>query len=98
MQRQIEMEETMLLAHREFMSNLDNSLGMLDKDISEAAEMTQICTDEWCLSTEGVLDELAKVIYSISEPRWLTDEDSKKISQLRHRVHDLYAKYKNVRQ
>ena len=97
MQKQTEMENSMLMAHREFVTNLDKSLDMLDHDISEAAEMTDICTDEWCLSTEGVVDELAKVIYSISEPRWLTDEDSKKISQLRHRVHDLYAQYKSIR-
>jgi len=97
MQRQIEMENSMLVAYREFLTNLDNSLDMLDEDISEAAEMTQICTDEWCLSTEGVVDELAKTIYAISEPRWLRDEDSKKIRHLRDRVHDLYAKYKSVR-
>lgn len=97
MQKQIQMEETMILAHREFMSNLEKSIGLLEQDIDEAAEMTNICTDEWCLSTEGVMDELAKLIYSISEPRWTTENDSKKISQLRHRVHDLYAKYKSIR-
>ena len=97
MKKQIEMENSMLVAHREFISNLNESLDLLDKDINEAAEMTQICTDEWCLSTEGVVDELAKMIFSISEPRWLTDEDSEKISQLRHRVHDIYAKYKSTR-
>ena len=96
MQRQVEMENTMLAAHREFITNLDKSIDMLAGDIGEAAEMSQICTDEWCRSTEGVVDELAKVIYSISEPRWLTKEDSKKISQLRQRVHDLYAQYKSV--
>ncbi len=96
MQRQIEMENTMLRAHREFMENLDKSLDLLDKDINEASEMTHICTDEWCRSTESVLDELAKLIYSLSEPRWLKDEDSKKISGLRCRVHDLYARYRSM--
>ena len=97
MQRQVEMEEIMLLAHREFMANLDKSLSLLAQDIAEAGEMAQICTDEWCLATENVLDELAKVIFAISEPRWLSKEDSKKISDLRHRVHDLYARYKAVK-
>ncbi len=97
MQRQIEMENSILTAHREFMANLDKSLDMLDKDITEAAGMTHVCTDEWCRSTESVLDELAKLIYSISEPRWLKAEDSKKISHLRHRVHDLYAQYKCIK-
>lgn len=97
MKRQIEMQETMLLAHREFMDNLDKSLKLLAKDIDETKEMTHICTDEWCLATEGVLDELAKIIFSISEPRWLSKEDSKKISELRHRIHDLYARYKTIK-
>lgn len=95
MQRQIQMEETMVLAHREFMTNLEKTIDLLGQDIDEATEMTQICTDEWCNATEDVIDELHKCIYSISEPRWLTAEDSKKISQLRRRVHDLYAKHKS---
>lgn len=98
MQRQKQMQESFLMAHREFITSLDKSLDMLDHDIDEAAEMSQICTDEWCHATEGVLDELAKVIYSISEPRWSSKEDSKKISSQRHRIHDLYAKYKSIRQ
>ncbi len=97
MRRQVEMEETMLRAHREFMCHLEKSLDLLTQDIEEAREMTHICTDEWCLATESVLDELAKVIFAISEPRWLSKEDSKKISALRHRIHDLYARYKAVK-
>ena len=97
MKRQIEMEETKLVAHRDFIKGLGESLDMLNKEIDDAAEMTQICTDEWCMSTEMALDEIAKIIYSICEPRWLTDDDSKKISQMRHRVHDIYSMYKSVR-
>ena len=97
MKRQIEMEETMLRAHREFLVHLEKSLNLVAQDIDEAKEMTHICTDEWCLATEGVLDELAKVIFAISEPRWLAKEDSKKLSALRHRIHDLYARYKAVK-
>ena len=97
MKRQVEMEETMLRAHREFLAHLEKSLNLVAQDIDEAKEMTHICTKEWCLATEGVLDELAKIIFSISEPRWLSKEDSKKISDLRHRIHDLYARYKAVK-
>jgi hypothetical protein len=97
MKRQIEMEELMLRAHREFMEHLEKSLGLLVKDIDEAGEMEHICTKEWCLATESVLDELAKIIFAISEPRWLSKEDSKKISALRHRIHDMYAQYKAVK-
>jgi hypothetical protein len=97
MKRQVEMQESMLRAHREFMTNLEDSVALLEKELQDAAEMATICTDEWCLSTEGVLDELSKIIFSISEPRWLTTEDSKKISALRHRTHDLYARYKSLK-
>jgi hypothetical protein len=97
MQQQKKMEESFLRAHREFVNNLVYSLELLEKDIREAAEMQQICTDEWCQATESVLDDLAKMIYSISEPRWLTQEDSQKIKELRKQVHDLYAQYKKVK-
>ena len=97
MKRQVEMEETMLRAHREFLAHLEKALTLVDQDIDEAKEMTHICTKEWCLATESVLDELAKIIFAISEPRWLSKKDSKKISDLRHRIHDLYARYKAVK-
>ncbi|OGQ87030.1 MAG: hypothetical protein A2512_06500 [Deltaproteobacteria bacterium RIFOXYD12_FULL_56_24] len=51
-------------------------------------------TDE--MSGQLAENELAKIIFAISEPRWLIKEDSKKISALRHRIHDLYFKYKSV--
>ena len=45
---------------------------------------------------EHVIDELSNSLFSISEPRWTNDEDSKKIKTLKRRVHDLYAKYKTT--
>lgn len=96
MEQHKKMEESFLRAHRDFVTNLSESLDLLEKDIAETAEMEQICTDEWCQATESVLDDLAKMIYSISEPRWLTAEDSDKIKRLRQRVHDLYGKYKKA--
>ncbi|MCB2183934.1 MAG: hypothetical protein KQH63_18045 [Desulfobulbaceae bacterium] len=97
MQRQMEMEQGMALAHHEFMANLEKSIGLLEKDIDEAGEMIEICTDEWCASVEGVLDELAKLVYSISEPRWVNKEDSGRIRDLRSRIHDIYFQYKNIK-
>ena len=94
MQKQIDMEQAMLTAHREFITGLEKAIDLLEKDIAEATDMTHICTDEWCKATENVIDELHKSIYSISEPRWLTNEDSKKISNLRKRVKSLYTQYK----
>jgi len=97
MEKQTKMVETFLTNHRDFMSNLGKSLAMLEKNVGEAANGKRICTDEWCLATENLLDELAKAIYSISEPRWVSAEDSKKLKELRVRVHDLYASYKSVK-
>ena len=56
--------------------------------------MTHICTDEWCKATEDYLDELHKDIFSISEPRCSTKEDSDRIKALRRRIKDLYVTYK----
>lgn len=96
MERQLEMVDSFLASHREFMGNLGKSLAMLEKRVGEAAEWEHVCTNEWCQATEVMLDELAKAIYSISEPRWVTTEDSKKLKKLRLRVHDLYARYQGV--
>ncbi len=96
MKRQKEMMASFMIAHRQFMENLENTIKLLEQDIQEAAEMGEICTDEWCLVTEHTLDELANMIFSISEPRWVSLEDSQKIKSLRHRVHDLYAQYKSI--
>jgi hypothetical protein len=96
MMKQKDMENTMLQVHRRFMTGLDESIGMLDKDLDEAAEMGHICTDEWCKATEEVIDELHKNVYAISEPRWLTQEDSKHIRELRSKVKKLYQKFDTV--
>ena len=82
---------------REFIDNMEKSLDILENGISEAVEMSGICTSEWCEATEHVIDELSNSLFSISEPHWSSDEDSKKIKRLKRRVHDAYAKYKSVR-
>lgn len=96
MQLQKNMEESFLRIHREFINNLNEAIKTLEQDIDETADMEERCTDEWCAATESNLDELAKLVYSISEPRWLTKEDSMKIKELRSQVHDLYTKYKKA--
>lgn len=81
---------------RDFIHGMEESLNMLEKDIDEAAEMSEKCTGEWCEATEHVIDELSNSLFSISEPRWSSEEDSKKLKALKRRVHDLYAKYKAI--
>ena len=97
MRKQKDMEHAMLLAHREFMEQLNKALDVLDSEIKEAKEMEDICTDEWCYSTDVVIDDLHKQVYSISEPRWATEEDSRKIKELRKRIKALYTKFLEAR-
>lgn len=79
-----------------FMENMETSLNTLEQGIKEASEMADVCTSEWCEATEHVIDELSNQLFSISEPRWASQEDSQKIRDLKKRVHDLYADYKTV--
>lgn len=96
MKKQNEMVDSFQLNHKDFMTNLNTSLGNLDKDISEAKEIDTICTNEWCRAIERDIDDLANSIYSLSEPRWSCSGHSKKIRKLRSRLHDLYAKYRGL--
>ena len=96
MKQQKEMVDSFLMSHREFMTNLDKSFELIENDLREAQEIDAICTGPWCKAIESSIDELAKYVYSISEPRWVSDADSKKLSSMRHRIHDLYSKYKSI--
>jgi hypothetical protein len=91
---QVQME--MAQAWSDFTKSMEKSLDTLEEDINEAAEMTSICTDEWCEATEHVIDDLSNALFTISEPRGSSEEDSKKIKALKRRVHDLYANYREV--
>jgi len=96
MRTQKEMVQSFQMTHRDFMKNLDVSLDMLDHDISEAKEVDTICTGVWCKAIENSIDELSNYIYSISEPRWVSNTDSRQLSGMRIRIHDLYTKYRNL--
>ena len=91
---QADIQQEILENWKTFVSNLEKSLKMLEEGIDEASEMREICTSEWCVATEHVIDELSNSLFSISEPSWASEEDSKKIKALKKRLHDLYAKYK----
>jgi hypothetical protein len=77
-----------------YMRALETSVNNLEKDVAEAAEMQDQCTAEWCEATEHVIDEINDALFMISEPRWSTKEDSNRIKKLKHRVRELYVKYK----
>ena len=93
MQKQKDMENTMLRAHRDYFAGLGESIAILEKDLGEAGKMEHVCSAEWCQAIEDYIDELHKSVYSISEPRWATDEDSRKIKELRQRIKKLYTRF-----
>jgi len=79
---QADIQQEVLENWKTFVSNLEKSLKMLEEGIDEASEMREICTSEWCVATEHVIDELSNSLFSISEPSWASEEDSKKIKAL----------------
>ena len=93
---QADIQQEVLENWKTFVINLEKSLKMLEEGIDEASEMREICTSEWCVATEHVIDELSNSLFSISEPSWASEEDSHKIKALKKRLHDLYAKYKST--
>ena len=81
---------------KEFIINLEKSLDVLEKEIEFTSKMVNACTLEWCQSTEYAFDEINNALFSISEPAWTSDDDSKRLKALKRRVHDIYAKYKSA--
>lgn len=92
-----ETRSEMLAAWRVYVDALEKSLNSLDAQIKEASEMMHVCTAEWCEATEHYLDEIANALFSISEPRWSSSEDSQRIKTLKRRIYDIYADYRGVR-
>ena len=95
MKKQTEMVESFQMAHREYMKNLIICLEKLEKEFEESREIDEICSGEWCRAIELSLDEFAKELYSISEPRWVADDYSRTLRNMRRRLHDLYARYRS---
>lgn len=96
MLRQKDMESSMLRAHRQFITGIEQSLELLSEDIEEIEGIKGECTDEWCKSREDFLDYLHKSIYAVSEPRWAEKEDSDRISGLREKIKNLYNEFKGI--
>jgi hypothetical protein len=98
MEKQKDMVDSFQRDSGEFLANLTATLDELDRDLNEAQEMDSICTDEWCVAIERNIDDLHNEIYMISEPRFSDASDSQKIRDLRNRLHDLYERYKGVKE
>lgn len=93
---QMSAENSILSGWRFLIKNVEESLDSLERGIDEAENMSSVCTPEWCLANERIMDELNNRIFSISEPSWATDEDSAKLKSLKRRLHDLYQRYRTV--
>ena len=91
-----EIQNEMTEAWNTYLKALEKSLDIIEADIEEARQMAGECTQEWCNATEHVFDELGNSLFSISEPRWSSDEDSKRIKALKRRLYDIYVNYRGV--
>ena len=93
---QMNAESSILKGWRILLKHIEESLDSLEHGIEEAESMSSVCTPEWCLANEGIIDELNNRIFSISEPTWASDEDSERLRSLRRRLRDLYQRHKSV--
>jgi hypothetical protein len=79
-----------------YMAALGKSMAWLEKHIDEAMDMAGMCTAEWCQATEHVIDDLNNALFSISEPRWIDDEQSRELKRLKRKIYDLYVNYRGI--
>lgn len=93
---QMKAEYSILKGWKILIKNIEESLDSLERGIEEAESMSAVCTPEWRLANERIMDELNNRIFSISEPIWATNEDSERLKPLRRRLHDLYQRHKSV--
>ncbi len=90
------LNEGLIQNWRQYIDNLEKSLDLVEQELNEAAEIREVCTSEWCEATDHIFDELSNFLFSISEPKGASDEDSQRLKALKRRLHDLYAQYKNT--
>ena len=91
-----EIQGEMAEAWRTYLKGLEKSIVLLEKDIKQSTEMADTCTSEWCEATQHYIDDINNALFSISEPRWADKKDSDKIKNLKRRVYDIYADYREV--
>jgi hypothetical protein len=79
-----------------YTDSLHGSLERLETIVNDIEDMREVCKDEWCEVTDCLLGEATVAAFAITEPHWSTQEDSKKIKELKKRIHDLHASNKRV--
>jgi len=76
-----------------YLDTMDESLDILEKELESAEKDSQICTLEWCQSTDAVIADLVHVIYNMHVPNWISNESAARLQEQKKRVHNLYAKF-----
>ncbi len=79
-----------------WMDGLEETLDEVHECLNQARDVQEVCTDEWCEATDTLLDDLHHVLFSISEPGWTSEEDSRKIRDLRKRVRKAYERFEEI--
>ncbi len=92
----VQLQETLVGAQKEFINQIEEAINRLEAEMKEASEVESAGHPEWERSIGGYIDELHRVIFSLAEPRYGSEEDHKKIAALRKRLKDLYAEFKNM--
>lgn len=79
-----------------YTESLHGSLDRLEEIIDDIAELSEVCKDEWCEAANCMLDEATVAAFAISEPHWASEEDSRKLKDLKKRLHDLHVSRSNI--
>ncbi len=78
----------------EYASSFNGALDRLEQIVDDVSSLRGVCHDEWCDSNECMLDEASIFAFAISEPHWASAEDSKRLRNLKKRIHDLFLELK----
>lgn len=79
-----------------YSDSFENSLERLEEILDDVSDLRQVCSDEWCEATECLLGEATIMAFAISEPHWASEEDSRRLRDLKRRIHNLHLNRKPV--
>jgi hypothetical protein len=78
------------LSWNDFSDSFEDSLERLEEIVNDVSDLRQVCSDEWCDATECLLGEATIAAFAISEPHWASEEDSKRLRDIKKRIHGLH--------
>ena len=73
-----------------FSDSYEESLNRLEEIVNDVDDLRRVCSDEWCEATECLLGEATIAAFAISEAHWASEEDSKRLRNLKKTIHDLH--------